>query len=493
MPITCLQGDSWGLQKGHLDKGARLLTISAPTPGIFPRLCQFHRRLLEPMSGLSLEDLSFFDSRSQSTQRSHQSTSSISELSSIFGQNANPASRPAQPVAGTADQDDDFGDFVEFSEPPTRQSDNDSSKSLPQLGLGASEPQSGLDVSRPPASQPGLDVSKPAPQSGLNVSKPPAPQLVQDAKPASESQTSLPTSLAPSRASLSSSGPPSRSSPPSIQSQIADLSTASTSNIKFGRHLVDANGGKKVTYTSPSQWNNLLAATPGPRTPEKENSRAVPKKSSKPVSNWSSAPAPVQKPNDLIGIDDEWGSFDDDNDSATINPTVQSSSDPITAAGYPESQVILEHLHSQSLLMIEQLFESLSPLSYSLRKRTLAHSRTKAFISSYLELVHVTARISAGRHRRTSDQNQSDIEARHAERVWQAIAKRLRTIYPGTIPELTAKLTFPKSGSHGKTCPLCGLSNTEFVKGFPKPIWHANGSGHHSCITFWEHKQLFGM
>uniref|UniRef100_A0A060T2B4 ARAD1C27544p n=1 Tax=Blastobotrys adeninivorans TaxID=409370 RepID=A0A060T2B4_BLAAD len=430
------------------------------------------------MSGLSLEDLSFFDSRSQTTQRSHQSTSSINDLSSIFGQNANAAPKPTQPAASTTDQDDDFGDFVEFSEPPTPQLGTDSSKPLPQLGSDASKPQLGPAESKP-APQPGLAASKPAPQLGSDVSNPAG----------SESQSSLSTSLAPSQASLPSPVPPPRSSPPSIQSQISEMSSASTSNIKFGRHLVDVNGGKKVTYTSPSQWNNLLAATPGPRTSE-ESTRSVPKKNAKPVSNWSSAPAPVQKPNDLIGIDDEWGSFDDDNDPATANPTQNSG--PTTAA-YPESQVILEHLHSQSLVMIEQLFESLSPLSYSLRKRTLAHPRTKAFISSYLELVHVTARISAGRHRRTSDQNQSDIEARHTERVWQTIAKRLRTIYPGTIPELTAKLTFPKSGSHGKTCPLCGLSNTEFVKGFPKPVWHSNGSGHHSCITFWEHKQLFGM
>lgn len=161
----------------------------------------------------------------------------------------------------------------------------------------------------------------------------------------------------------------------------------------------------------------------------------------------------------------------------------------------PSSIELLALFNSTVFYIADSLFDSLVPLSYTLKKRVLANPKTKEFLLGYLETVMVCAKIMAGRRRRlvTSDISElmsdfgpkvgtksskttnternyeiiiselvelSDHRARESERVWsQEIAPRLRAANVaalvlgsssyGSSPLSKSSSTFKDSSSEG--------------------------------------------
>jgi hypothetical protein len=273
----------------------------------------------------------------------------------------------------------------------------------------------------------------------------------------------------------------------SVQSRIDDLSAFPQQQIKFGQHLVNKKGadgsiGPRPSHTTAKQWGELLSSTPEPKQfVEKDE------KTRKPKTVVTSKPSVA-----VDFFDQPWDSFGPDDDNLV---DVEEGSEKMNSGvNLPSSETLLIYMHENILPFIETaLLKKLAPLAYQIRKRVLAHPKTKEFITGYVELLQVANRIMVGRHRRAQTVSKADREARQVERIWQALFARVKAIVqnPNTLPQLSAKVVYPVDNASSQKCPVCGLYSTEFIKGLSKPAWAE--TGHKSCLAFWDHRNLFGI
>lgn len=181
----------------------------------------------------------------------------------------------------------------------------------------------------------------------------------------------------------------------------------------------------------------------------------------------------------------------------TSKPKISSALSSVVPSDYndiPSSIELLQQFNSTVLHIADSLFSSLVPLNYTLKKRVLANPKTKEFLLGYLETVMVCAKIMAGRRRRLTNGNisnllseadgiplsqakdkqgnvqdtvldilveKSDREARESERIWsQEIAPRLRAANVAALvlgsssngsPTLKSASTFKDPSSDSKT------------------------------------------
>lgn len=303
--------------------------------------------------------------------------------------------------------------------------------------------------------------------------------------------------------SLNENSTPVPSKPPKvpIESQISDLASFPENQILFGQHLVDkksANGttAARSTVTTTKQWNELLSSRQSPVKEQQETE----------IFNGKPRSRSTVKPTTASFLDEPWDSFgpdydnlvdiEEDHTTYNITPSQQ------FANSIPHSETLLIYIHENVLPFIEtKLLANLSSLSYQLRKRVLAHSKTRGFVKGYLELLRVSDRVMIGRLRRALKSSKADIEARQSERVWQSLLGRVKSIITQdspsvSLPQLNSKVTFPPDSSNtSELCPVCGLYKTEFVKGQPKPTWNSANDkpGHKTCIAFWENRKTFGI
>lgn len=273
----------------------------------------------------------------------------------------------------------------------------------------------------------------------------------------------------------------------SVQSRIDNLSAFPQQQIRFGQHLVNKKGadgsiGSRPSNTTAKQWGELLSSTPEPKQYSENDEKP----------RRSKAPSNSKPKGSVDFFDQPWDSFGPDDDNLVdVENGDENLSSGVTC---PSSETLLIYMHENILPFIETaLLKKLGLLTYQLRKRALAHSKTKEFVAGYVELLQVANRIMVGRHRRTQSFSKSDREARQVERIWQSLVSRVKAITqdPSTLPQLSATVAYPVDNSSSQKCPLCGLYKTEFIKGLPKPSWAEKG--HKTCLAFWEHRKLFGV
>lgn len=229
-----------------------------------------------------------------------------------------------------------------------------------------------------------------------------------------------------------------------------------------------------TTTTNTNNNNNLNLSNPLPILGmDKKVDQPQEQKQQEEDDEWStfqefdSTPAPTPKPlikkqiiassSSLSSVSTPIASSTSHSLSLTSRHSKQKSTTSLSGLppeyqNIPSSTELLTLLYTKVLRLIEPLFASLVPLSYSLKKRVLNNSKTRDFLFGYFETLHIVARILAGRHRRlpsllqttsttstssTSSTtvsekkieivNKCDREARELERVWkQEISPRLR-------------------------------------------------------------------
>lgn len=276
----------------------------------------------------------------------------------------------------------------------------------------------------------------------------------------------------------------------SIQQQINHLSMR-TGSIKFGQHLYKPKVGSvmgispRPTSLSTKQWNDLLTATPGPNNrPKGSSSAAVPVLFDKPKE------ASIRADNLLQVEDDGWGSFDIEDE---FTQTTVISADIV-----PDSETLLRYIRNNFLPVINKLLDPLATLSPELKEQVLGHEKTRMFIHGYLEAVHVTGLILAGRRRRAESSLSAaavDDLAQQIEGDWQMISQKIQYVIGTECVPLDVKYVFSDC-LKANLCNVCGLTKTEYVKHLTRPVWsnEIQGiKGHRSCQRFWEGRQAFNI
>lgn len=92
----------------------------------------------------------------------------------------------------------------------------------------------------------------------------------------------------------------------------------------------------------------------------------------------------------------------------------------------------------------------------------------------------------------------SDRDAREISRVWKPLSA---AIGPMTnhrqLPILQPEFLIANEDTPPKqlesVCCICGLKNTEFIRGHPKPKFNAQQNAHFSCISWYNNLPVFGI
>lgn len=304
---------------------------------------------------------------------------------------------------------------------------------------------------------------------------------------------------------------------PTIQDSINDMGALSPGqSIKFGQHL---NHGSK----SSADWNGILGARPGdtrsyhgpPKTQNQETQMHQPKSQPKPSQKPSH---PSLKPSPSSSAFD-WDDFETTSPASSTAPT-PATTRPATANIAPFRQIptphqLLTYLHTNCLPVMDKLVQQLQPLTFPLRKRVLAHPTTKKFIDRYIDLVYLAARVMAGRMRKLKIMceygiegmsmstfadlmKRSDRDTREIGRVWKPLSAAIGPMtnhrqLPVLQPEfLIANEEAPPKQLESVCC-ICGLKNTEFIRGHPKPKFNGQQNAHHTCISWYNNLSVFGI
>ncbi|AOW06003.1 YALI0E26631p [Yarrowia lipolytica CLIB122] len=291
---------------------------------------------------------------------------------------------------------------------------------------------------------------------------------------------------------------------PLIQDSINNMGALSPGqSIKFGQHL---NHGSK----SSADWNGILGARPGDR-----KSYHGPQKHQHQETQTNKQPRPTHTNSPSTTFD--WDDFE------TTSPTIEAKATPKVAPPAnvtPFRQIstphqLLTYLHTNCLPVMDKLVQQLQPLTFPLRKRVLAHPTTKKFVERYIDLVYLAARIMAGRMRKlrimcengiegmskntfADLMKKSDRDAREISRVWKPLSA---AIGPMTnhrqLPILQPEFLIANEDTPPKqlesVCCICGLKNTEFIRGHPKPKFNAQQNAHFSCISWYNNLPVFGI
>ena len=164
---------------------------------------------------------------------------------------------------------------------------------------------------------------------------------------------------------------------------------------------------------------------------------------------------------------------------------------------------------------MDKLVQQLQPLTFPLRKRVLAHPTTKKFVDRYIDLVYLAARVMAGRMRKlkimcdngiegmskstfADMMKRSDRDAREIGRVWKPLSAAIGPMtnhrqLPVLQPEfLIANEEAPPKQLESVCC-ICGLKNTEFIRGHPKPKFNGQQNAHYTCISWYNNLSVFGI
>lgn len=416
--------------------------------------------------------------------------------------------KPSIPIQ--PQEDDDFGDFVDSSAPPT-------------LPPKPAEYKSPLNAT----------FSRPATQDTLFL-----PELQAGVQ----------------KGGIASSRPPAKYE---IQAQINELgiNNDKQSPIRFGQHMAMPSSDTKQSsggnFSSQkivtARWKDVISARPGPAANHSKSSSkdqnllfgpSSNQKTTRPTDNragfGSTNKGPMimdmsknngvhRKSNSLfkkpavtkdlipdVNTGDEWEAFEDSQPNSANDAAPAKVFVPVEFQGIPDSTILLTKFNETVLHIVDTLFAEIVPLSYSLKKRVLNHTKTKKFLEGFSETVQIGAQIMAGRYRRTGDAQTSTIQAsdraaREFARIWaQEIMPRLRTTLPpgssSKLCELNPTSTF-SSTSNTPHCIVCGLSKTELVQ---KPPMNTKGAalkrwndetnlGHINCLKFWSHRSVYGI
>lgn len=337
--------------------------------------------------------------------------------------------------------------------------------------------------------------------------------------------------LAPRQAPMGHSmaknlSPPRRK--PLIQDSINDMGVLSPGqSIKFGQHL---NRGS----ISSADWNGILGAKPGDNTHHSQgksptNHQHQPQTQHRPPQQARPQQARPQsrpsqpKVNTPSAFD--WDDFETTPPTtATTKPTTTKASTPAPAPAtniaafrnIPTPHQLLTYLHANCLPVMDKLLRQLHPLSFPLRKRVLAHPTTKKFIERYLDLVFLAARIMAGRMRKlkimcahgieglSEKKNfpdlmkKSDRDCREIIRVWKPLSASIGPMtnhrqLPVLQPEFLIANENVAPTQLDSVCTICGLKNTEFIRGHPKPKFNAQLNAHVTCVSWYNNLSVFGV
>lgn len=225
-------------------------------------------------------------------------------------------------------------------------------------------------------------------------------------------------------------------------------------------------------------------------------------------------------------------------------PPVKSTSPPgPPPTNIPPPSILLSIFPSLITLATPSLLVPLSTASPSVKSSVLSSPATLSFLSSYLALVRVSARILSGRRLRWNrdrflrasmtiapaaaaggkggrgmklagiDKTQTareDAEAADLLAAWGAVVGRLRAVVAGVnhaaasthrqlrVPELGATMRVETLGggkAEGQACVVCGLRREERVAGVDVDVedsfgeWWVEFWGHRECRNFWvEHE-----
>lgn len=301
-----------------------------------------------------------------------------------------------------------------------------------------------------------------------------------------------------------------------IQDSINDMGSLSPGqSIKFGQHL---NRGSK----SSADWNGILGAKQGdvkkpvkkqPEGQQQQMSQS-PQRTQIPPQQVQKAPQQIQKPVQKAQSFD-WDDFEAAPKTTARSAPAAPTSDitPFRAISTPHQ--LLTYLHAHCLPVMVKLVQQLQPLTFPLRKRVLAHPTTKKFVERYIDLVYLAARVMAGRMRKlkimcengiegmsksgfAEMMKKSDRDAREIIRVWKPLSAAIGPItnhrqLPVLQPEFLIANEDGAPKQLDSVCCICGLKNTEFIRGHPKPKYNPQQNAHFSCISWYNNLSVFGV
>ncbi|KAG5366106.1 hypothetical protein CJU89_0517 [Yarrowia sp. B02] len=330
--------------------------------------------------------------------------------------------------------------------------------------------------------------------SAPEPSRAPEPVAVPQAKPPPMAGHSMAQNLSPQKKK------------PLIQDSINDMGALSPGqSIKFGQHL---NHGSK----SSADWNGILGARPGDRRsnpPQHSRQESLNKPQTKKPTPQTKTPTSQPQNNAF-----DWDDFE------TTSPTTKAPAAapatnlaPFRAISTPHQ--LLTYLHANCLPVMDKLVQQLQPLTFPLRKRVLAHPTTKKFVERYIDLVYLAARVMAGRMRKLrimcengiegmskttfSDlMKKSDMDAREIMRVWKPLSAAIGPMtnhrqLPVLQPDFLIANEDKAPTQLDSVCCICGLKNTEFIRGHPKPKFNAQQNAHFSCMSWYNNLSVFGV
>jgi hypothetical protein len=449
-------------------------------------------------NGLTLEDLSFFDSHSTSTQQtdtkhgqkplnstgwtplSPAGTSASPSNSQLLGLDLHNSTAGLSKQVQTVDEDE-FGDFVEFSQATSvsiQALNSRTSSDHPQEPMSSEyrQKRTSSDYRQERAESSSVPIQE---QRQELSSQPTIIRLGQTPVATTRGQWDriLSAKPGPSESMRTTPTQPFDSTTTAHDSRDPIVSEKTTQ-----REPIRSSSGK-VTTTYNQLDSILVANSTGdsPRISATLDEKLI---------------APAFKQLELSPKDDpteQWG-FDEDEDDTDSNFQEFAS-----APAMPPPHQLLFYVHEYVFKVIDHLFEQLVPLSYSMKKRILSRPETKQFFVGFIEAIRVAARIMAGRTRHSLDASQlayADRESREVVRLWKILSVRLKSLLPSSkdIPDLDERLTFPPIRNPEKPlCQICGLAKNEIVKGQPRPEWSSDGEGHKSCIVWWDNKSAFGI
>lgn len=162
---------------------------------------------------------------------------------------------------------------------------------------------------------------------------------------------------------------------------------------------------------------------------------------------------------------------------------------------------ILQFYYKHVFHVLDDFFAKMVSLTYSQRRRVLAHAKTKAFFSNYYAVVRVAGMVLLGRKRTALDSTQLTNANRMAKDVvwlWNQLCQRLRTMgISQPLPILDDSTVLPKAYD-GEICKFCGLGKAEKPLNDPGTsfawtyIKDQSFRGHVQCYALWKNKSAFG-